>query len=143
VLTRQKLPVLEKADRHWRKSVRSGGYVAEDTDGDPEVTILATGSEVSMAVEAAKRSSRRVRVVSVMDKGAFDAMPAAARAELVPPQSRTVVAEAGVSGDWGLYVGDAADLFTVSRFAESGPGKKVAAHIGFTAETLAELCDAD
>ncbi|MFP4618893.1 MAG: transketolase [Spirochaetaceae bacterium] len=141
ILTRQKLPTLAKADVHWKESVRSGAYTVVEPEGSPEVVILATGSEVSLAVEAAKKSSKQVRVVSVMDKGAFDRMSRKEMEQLIPSGVRTVVAEAGVSGDWGLYVDNKEDLFTINRFGESGAGAEVAAHLGYTAEALAKLCD--
>ncbi len=141
ILTRQKLPTLAKADVHWKESVRSGAYTVVEPEGSPEVVILATGSEVSLAVEAAKKSSKQVRVVSVMDKGAFDGMSRKEMEQLIPSGVRTIVAEAGVSGDWGLYVDNKEDLFTINRFGESGAGAEVAAHLGYTAEALAKLCD--
>ncbi|MCF7914843.1 MAG: transketolase [Spirochaetaceae bacterium] len=148
VLTRQKLSTFEKADARWRASMRTGAYIvkeakgAKDAEGSsPEVVILATGSEVGMALKAAELSSKNVRVVSVTDLHAFDTMDPAEREKLLPASSRVVVAEAGVSSGWGLYVTSRSDLFTINRFGESGPGNEVAAHIGFTAENLAKLCD--
>jgi len=82
-----------------------------------------------------------VRVVSVADLHAFDTMDPAERERLLPASSRVVVSEAGVSSGWGLYVTSRNDLFTINRFGESGPGNEVAAHLGFTAENLAKLCD--
>ncbi|MFO7850001.1 MAG: transketolase [Spirochaetia bacterium] len=141
VLTRQKLPVSAKADVNWKESIRSGAYTVHEPDGDPEVVILASGSEVTLSIEAAEKSRKNVRVVSVIDKGTFDRMDRKEMAHLIPAGVRTVVAEAGKSEDWGLYVDSKEDLFTLNRFGESGPGKEVAAHLGFTAEALAVLCD--
>jgi transketolase len=141
VFTRQKLPVFEKADKGWRKTIRKGAYIAADTEGTPDVVILASGSEVPMAIEAAEKSTKKVRVISVLDKGGLDCMKPQEKAELLPEKSRVVVAEAGVSGDWGLYVSRAEDLFTINRFGESGPGNEVADHLGFSSDALAKLCD--
>jgi len=145
VLTRQKLSTFEKADTQWRASMRTGAYIVKEADGgaetSPEVVILATGSEVGMALKAAELSSKSVRVVSVADLHAFDTMDPAERERLLPASSRVVVSEAGVSSGWGLYVTSRNDLFTINRFGESGPGNEVAAHLGFTAENLAKLCD--
>ena len=94
-----------------------------------------------MALKAAELSSKRVRVVSVSDLRTLDCMDPAERERILPASSRVVVAEAGVSSGWGLYVTSAKDLFTINRFGESGPGNEVAAHLSFTAEQLAKLCD--
>ncbi|MFO7729911.1 MAG: transketolase, partial [Spirochaetia bacterium] len=142
VLTRQKLSTFEKADAQWRDSMRTGAYIVKEAKGSsPEVIILATGSEVGMALKAADLSSKRVRVVSVTDRHAFETMNPAEREQLLPASSRVVVAEAGVSSGWGVYVTTRSDLFTINRFGESGPGNEVAAQLGFTAENLAKLCD--
>lgn len=147
VLTRQKLTTFPKADPAWPESMRKGAYIVKEADGagngnPPKVVILATGSEVELALKAAELSSRRIRVVSVSDLRTFACMDAAERERLLPASSRIVVAEAGVSSGWGLYVTSAADLFTINRFGESGPGNEVAAHLEFTADMLAKLCNA-
>ncbi|MFW6274563.1 MAG: transketolase [Spirochaetota bacterium] len=161
VLTRQKLTTFKKADPNWPESMRKGAYIVKEADGTdkadsgigsdtgtgaananpPEVVILSTGSEVEMALTAAELSSKRIRVVSVSDLRTLDCMDPAERERILPASSRVVVAEAGVSSGWGLYVTSAKDLFTINRFGESGPGSEVAAHLGFTAEHLAKLCD--
>ena len=93
-----------------------------------------------MALAAAKLvSGKSVRVVSVMDKTAFDALSADAKAKLLGGAKRVVVAEAGVSQGWEGYATSADDLFTINRFGESGPANKVAEHLGFTAEKLAAV----
>src|SRR6056297_4004900 len=165
VLTRQKLTTFEKADPNWPESMRKGAYIVKEADGadkaasgagsgaglsggtaggtkaQPEVVILATGSEVGMALKAAELSSKKVRVVSVSDLRTLECMDSSEREKLLPASSRIVVAEAGVSSGWGVYVTSSRDLFTINRFGESGPGNEVAAHLGFTAENLAKLCD--
>jgi transketolase len=140
VLTRQKLTVFPKADGDWRNSARRGAYIAGDCAGAPEVVILASGSEVNLAREAAEKSGKAVRVVSVLDKGAFDELDGKERETLIPQGTRVIVAEAGIGSGWGLYVNSREDLFTVNRFGESGAGSDVAAELGFTADALAELC---
>ena len=102
ILTRQKLEVFPKTDGKWREHLRNGAYIAADTDGDPDVVILASGSEVTMALEAAGKSRKKVRVVSVMDKGAFDKMKPAETETHVTRRARTVEAEADEPGDGGL-----------------------------------------
>lgn len=139
-LTRQNLKVYEKADKDWKKSLKNGAYIVQEGGASPDITILATGSEVNMALDAAKLvSGKKIRVVSVMDKTAFDAQSDEAKKKLIGAAKRVVVAEAGISQGWEGYATSAADLFTINRFGESGPAAKVAEHLGFTAEKLAEL----
>ena len=93
-----------------------------------------------MALNAAKLvNGKKIRVVSVMDKTAFDALGAKDKAALIGGAKRVVVAEAGVSQGWEGYATSADDLFTINRFGESGPANKVAQHMGFTAEKLAAV----
>lgn len=141
VLTRQKLPVFEKSDSDWAANMRKGAYIVKDCDGVPDTVILATGSEVSMALEAAEQSSKKVRVVSVFDLKTFQRLAKTERDRLIPPESRVIVAEAGSDQGWGLNVARQHDLFTLGRFGESGPGKAVAEDLGFTAAKLAALID--
>ena len=139
-LTRQNLTVYEKADKNWKKSLKNGAYVVQEGAAVPDITVLATGSEVGMALNAAKLvNGKKIRVVSVMDKTAFDALKAEEKAKLLGGAKRVVVAEAGVSQGWEGYATSADDLFTINRFGESGPANKVAEHLGFTAEKLAAV----
>ena len=93
-----------------------------------------------MALDAAaKVTGKAVRVVSVMDKKLFEAQDDAFKAQILGGAKRVVVTEAGCSTGWESYVNDKKDLFTIDRFGESGPGKKIAEAFGFTAEKLAEL----
>jgi transketolase len=140
VLTRQKVVQYPKADADWRSAARKGGYIVRDSKGEPDTVILATGSEVGMALEAAEKLSDSVRVVSVFDRATLEQQPEAEWRRLVPEQSRVVVAEAGSGAGWGLFVRSREDLFTLERFGESGPGSEVAEHLGFTAEKLARRC---
>lgn len=136
-LTRQNLPVLEKADKQWRDTIRTGAYVVRTTPDDPDVVVLASGSEVDLALKAADRvHGKSVRVVSVLSLETFCSQPRAIKDILVPRDARIVACEAGRSMGWdGL-----ADAFLgIEGFGESGPGAAVAAHLGLTAEALATL----
>jgi transketolase len=140
VFTRQKTVQYPKADAQCRSKARRGAYIVRDSAAEPETVILATGSEVGLALQAAEQCGDSVRVVSVFDRATLEAMPQKLWRELVPEGSRVMVAEAGSGTGWGLFVHRREDLFTIERFGESGPGNEVAAHIGFTAEKLAERC---
>ncbi len=140
-LTRQNVPVYVKDDKNWRETIRKGAYVVKAGSGSPEVTIVATGSEVNMALEAASKVSKNVRVVSILDKNLFEEQSDDFQKEILGGAKRVIVAEAGVKTGWEGYVSSKKDLFTINRFGESGPAKKIAEDLGFTAEKLAELIE--
>ena len=139
VLTRQKVTTFEKYDKDWRNSTRKGAYIVKDTPETPEIVIVATGSEVGMALEAAEKSKKSIRVISIIDLHTFLKQQESVREALLPSTSRVIVSEAGVATGWGILVRNREDLFTIDRFGESGPGKDVASHLGFTADELAKL----
>ena len=82
--------------------------------------------------------TKKIRVVSVVDKTIFDSQKCDEKKKILGGAARVVVAEAGVSMGWEGYATSCGDLFTINRFGESGPANKVAEHLGFTAQKLAE-----
>lgn len=138
ILTRQKLTTYTKADPNWKESMKKGGYIVKDSDSTPEIVILATGSEVGMALKAAEMTKKTVRIISIADLNTFLHTDPEFAQSLIPETSHVIVAEAGVSSGWGVLVKSQDDLFTINRFGESGPGNEVAKHLDFTAEKLAE-----
>ena len=139
-LTRQNVPVYEKEDKNWRETIQKGAYVVKTGAENPDVTLVATGSEVAMALEAASKvSGKSVRVVSVLDKNLFESQSEDFQKSILGEKSRKIVVEAGVRSGWEFYVSSKKDLFTLDHFGESGPAKRVAEHFGFTADKLAEL----
>lgn len=142
VLSRQNLPVLEKADPDWPSTMALGAYVVQNPDRAPDVTLVASGSEVSLAIAAAdivraQRPNMAVRVVSVPDRQAFYAAPSPVRDAMLSPGSLVFVAEAGVVEGWER-IAPPEHILSIERFGESGPGDKVAEHLGFTAQALAQ-----
>ena len=137
-LTRQGITVYPKADPQWRSTIRKGAYIAKDCEGAPDVVIVATGSEVSVAIAAAAElSDRKVRVVSLLSRELFIKQPAAFRSSLVPTSARKVVFEAGVSFGWkGPFDDDSVVTVSIDRYGESAPYQKVAEHLGITAAAL-------
>ncbi len=136
-LTRQGLPVFAKADAQWRSTIRKGAYIAKDCDGTPDTVIVATGSEVSAALQAAAAlTDRKVRVVSMISRALFDAQPMDFQRSLVPASAKKVVFEAGVSFGWKGVADDSTLVVGIDRFGESAPYQKVAEHLGITAANL-------
>lgn len=140
LFSRQNLVVYEKDDPDWKNTVKCGAYVVQKGSDNPDVTILATGSEVGMALEAAKLVPNKcIRVVSVIDRELFASQPKELRSTIIGNTKRTVVAEAGIKMGWEGFVCDSKDLFCLNEFGVSGPANKVAEHMGFTAEKLAKI----
>ena len=139
-LTRQKLTVYEKADKDWKKTIRTGAYVVQEGSASPDITVLASGSEVNTALEAAKLvPEKKIRIVSVIDLKRFSEADDAVRNKIIGSTKRVVAAEAGIGTEWFRFVKDRSDIFCIERFGESGPAEKVAEHLHFTASDLAKL----
>ena len=142
-LSRQKLPLLlEDADGGgaWREDFANGAYIVRAETGELKTIIVATGSEVSMAVAGAElRGAGGVRVVSMPCRDRFEAAPEEYRRRILPEGVRVIVAEAGVRSGWEHYVQHCDDLVVMSGFGESGKAADVAEHFGMTAERLAKL----
>ncbi len=142
ILSRQGLPILKKADALWRKSIENGAYIVKDCEGTPDVTVLATGSEVSMAVKAAALvKDKQVRVVSVMCKERFETCAKDFKHSVLggcKKHVRVVTVEAGVRQGWEGWNSCKSDNFSIESFGTSAPGQKVAEHFGFTVEELAK-----
>ena len=137
--TRQALPVYEKADSDWKNTALKGAYIVQTGSENPDITVLATGSEVSMALEASKSvEGKKIRVVSVLDKNLFEKQDEAFQKSIIGKTKRVVVAEAGCRQGWEGYA-KKDDLFTLDSFGESGPAAKVAEHLHFTAADFAKL----
>ncbi len=139
ILTRQNTEVFAKADPDWRNTIKTGAYIAKNVAGTPDLTVIATGSEVGLAFEAAALvPGKKVRIVSMISRELFEAQSAVIRDAIVAPGVRTVVAEAGSRMGWERWA-KVEDILSVDRFGESGPGDKVAAHLGYTAAALADI----
>ena len=138
ILSRQNLPVLAKADASWRSTVRKGAYVARECDGEPELVVAASGSEVHVAAAAAEElKGRRVRVLSVLCREQFARQPAEWRRELAPPRARKLAFEAAVGQGWTGVFEEGTEVISIERFGESGPYQKLAEHFGITAAAVA------
>jgi transketolase len=139
VLTRQKLPVLDRTKLAPASGVVKGAYVLTEVSGSaPEVILIATGSEVSLALEAHQRLSGegiRSRVVSMPCWELFAEQPQSYRDEVLPPAVRARVSiEAASTFGWERYVGPLGAMIGVDRFGASAPGPVVMEKLGFTPE---------
>ncbi|MGA8705887.1 MAG: transketolase [Steroidobacteraceae bacterium] len=137
VFTRQGLPQLQRTPAALA-AVARGGYVLLDCDGTPECIVIGTGSEVSLALEAAKAAAaqgKRVRVVSMPSTERFDAQDGAYRDSVLPPAVRARVAvEAGSTGLWWRYVGDRGRVVGIDHYGASGKAPELFKKFGITAE---------
>ncbi len=142
LLSRQSLPVLDPAEfPAVSHGAEFGGYVLKDAkDGNPEIIILAAGSEVSLALEAAKiLGPEKIRVVNIPCMELFDAMPGHYRDEVLPRGPFRVAVEAGSPDLWYKYVGLDGLVLGINHFGASAPGAVLAKEYGFTPENLARL----
>jgi transketolase len=141
VHSRQKLPVFDRKVFAPASGLNRGGYVLVDAE-EPEVILLASGSEVHLAVEARTillNEGIGVRVVSMPSWELFEEQPGKYRDEVLPPEIPTRLAvEAGVTQGWHGYVGLRGEVIGIDSFGASAPGGEVLTHFGFTAENVAE-----
>jgi transketolase len=141
-LTRQKLPVLVETKRAAVETVARGAYVLVDSSGIPDVILIATGSEVALALGARDLLAEKgvaVRVVSMPSWELFDAQPASYQESVLPPQvTARLAVEAGVPMGWSKYVGLTGDVISLDHFGASAPYKVLAEKWGFTPEVVAK-----
>ena len=140
VFSRQGLPHVPRSDEQIT-AIERGGYIVHEPSTNVDAIVIATGSEVSLALDAAKQlegQGKGVRVVSMPCTDYFDAQDEAYR-ESVLPRSITarVAVEAGMPDLWRKYVGLVGDVLGIDTFGESGPAKDVFAHFGISSDNLA------
>ncbi len=142
VFSRQNLPHQPRSDAQLADIAR-GGYVLKDSNGTPELILIATGSEVGLAMDAAAQLGDRVRVVSIPSTDVFDRQDAAYREAVLPKAVRKRVAiEAGVGDFWRKYVGLDGAVIGIDRFGASAPAEKLFPHFGFTVDHVVQAANA-
>jgi transketolase len=142
VFSRQNLAHQGRTDAQVADIAR-GGYVLRDSIGTPEVILIATGSEVGIAMQAAEQLGDRVRVVSMPSSDVFDRQDAAYREAVLPKTCRKRVAvEAGVSDFWRKYVGLDGNVVGIDTFGASAPIEALMPHFGFTVEHVVAVAKA-
>ncbi|MBX2819449.1 MAG: transketolase [Rhodothermaceae bacterium] len=143
VLTRQGVPTLDRSSNASAEGALKGAYVLSDSEGTPDIILMASGSEVGVIVGAAemlRADGHAVRVVSAPCLDLFDEQPQSYKNSVLPPTvKRRLSVEAGATMGWDRYVGDAGRAFGLDRFGESAPGQVLFEHFGFTPENIAKV----
>jgi len=136
ILSRQGLAHQDRTDAQIA-DIAKGGYILKDSNGTPDVIVIATGSEVGLAMEAAEASGKNVRVVSMPSTDAFDAQDNDYKESVLPSSvTARVAVEAGVTGFWGKYVGMNGKVIGIDTFGESAPAGDLFKHFGFTVDNV-------
>jgi transketolase len=143
ILTRQGLPILENTNY---EGVAKGGYILGDPGGDePDVVLIATGSEVQLAVEAQKLLADKdiiARVVSMPCVEWFESQPEDYRNSVLPPSvSARVAVEAGIAQSWHKLVGDTGEIISIEHYGESADAKTLFREFGFTPEAVVDAAE--
>ena len=143
VLTRQALPTLDRDTFGPSEGLEKGAYILrEASGGEPGLIIIATGSEVPLALDAADMLEQKginTRVVNMPSWELFDAQPDSYRQEILPPAVKARVAvEAGISQGWHKYVGQNGAILGIEHFGASAPSKVLFEKFGITAEKVLE-----
>ncbi|MFA0123568.1 transketolase, partial [Vibrio sp. 10N.261.48.A2] len=139
IFSRQNLVQFER-DQDTLSNVAKGGYILSDCEGEPQLILIATGSEVALAMEAkAQLSHIRCRVVSMPATDIFDAQSAEYKEQVLPSHVTARVAiEAGIRDYWFKYVGLHGDIVGMTSFGESAPAEQLFEMFGFTVENIVE-----
>ncbi|MEO8823288.1 MAG: transketolase [Ginsengibacter sp.] len=136
ILTRQNVPIIDQDKYGKAENVDKGAYILSDCEGEPQVILMASGSEVQLIMEAQeklKEQSINARVVSFPSWELFDAQSKEYKEKVLPKKVRARLAvEAGSPIGWCKYVTDDGDVLGINRFGESAPGEEVMAEYGFT-----------
>ena len=139
IFTRQNL-AFQKRDAAQIANIRKGAYIlSEAASGKPQAVIIATGSEVNLAMEAQKTLAAagvNVRVVSMPSTNVFDKQDQAYKDSVLPKGVKRVAVEAGVTGGWYKYVGLDGAVVGMDCFGESAPAGELFKHFGFTVDNV-------
>jgi transketolase len=147
VLTRQNVPTLDREKYASAEGTRRGAYVVADApNGEPDVILIASGSELGLVVAARDKLAEQninARVVSMPSWALFDAQSDDYRASILPPSvTARLAVEAAAPLGWARYVGDHGDVLGVTTFGASAPGPKVMAEYGFTVDNVCKRAHA-
>jgi transketolase len=138
ILSRQGLPFIGRTDEQIA-AIRRGAYVVSEAQGSVAAIIIATGSEVNLAIKAQAELATKgthVRVVSMPSTNVFDRQDQDYKDSILTPGVKRIAVEAGVTDFWRKYVGLEGDVVGIDTFGESAPGGDVLKHFGFTVENV-------
>ncbi len=143
VLTRQKLPVLDRTKFAPSENLEKGAYVIKDTEGKPEVILIATGSEVQLALSAAEEIENKkqtgVRVVSMPSWELFEQQTEEYKSSVLPDDVKVKISvEAGTGLGWEKYTGNSAAVISIEKYGASAPANVLFEKYGFTVEKIVE-----
>ena len=144
ILSRQNLPTLDRKVCNPAKGVAKGGYILYETEsGTPDIILMATGSELSLAYEAGKKlekQGRKVRVVSFPSWELFEQQSKKYQQAVLPAEvKRRISIEAGVTTGWQKYVGSEGISIGIDQFGKCGPGEIVLEKFGFTVDNVVKM----
>ena len=118
-------------------NIAKGGYILVDTKGKPDAIVIATGSEVDLAVKAAAASKKKVRVVSMPSVDTFEAQTPAYKQSVLPANvTARVAVEAAIGDGWYKYVGLKGKVICMTTFGESAPAPELFEYFGFTVKNV-------
>ena len=142
ILSRQNLPILDRSEGDQVKMLSNGAYIVSNSKGTPDLILIATGSEVNLAVEAKKVLSSKgvsVRVISMPSWELFEKTSIGYKHNLIPPEvTKRISVEAGSPLGWERYTGNSGSIIGMSGFGASAPGGTVMENFGFTAENIVQ-----
>ena len=138
LLTRQGLPVSDMDYSKIESGVKNGAYIRQDCEGSPEIVLIATGSEVALAIETAKRmDDKNCRIISMPCMELFELQSDKFKTDLIPSRGcLKVTMEAGITQGWAKYSGPNGLSIGIDHFGASAPGKDLAQKFGFTADQV-------
>ena len=138
LLTRQGLPVSDMDYSRIESGVKKGAYIRQDCEGSPEIILIATGSEVALAIETAKRmDDKNCRIISMPCMELFEIQSDKFKTGLIPSRGcLKVTMEAGITQGWAKYSGPNGLSIGIDHFGASAPGKDLAQKFGFTADQV-------
>lgn len=139
-LTRQEIPIIDQKKYAKAENLEKGAYILSDSEGQPDVILIATGSEVHLILEAQaelKKDKINARVVSMPSWNLFDQQSATYREKVFPKNIlKRLAVEAGSSMGWMKYTTDDGDVIGIDKFGESAPAEEVLKEYGFTVENV-------
>ena len=142
VLTRQNLPTIDREKYAAAEGVKKGGYILADSEGQPRIILIATGSEVNLclrAYEELKAKGIAARVVSMPSTSVFERQPQSYREQVLPPQvNARIVVEAASPLGWERYVGNQGIIIGMNTYGKSAPYQQLMEYFGFTVENVVD-----